>query len=161
MYALICTLVPNHQGFYIQEFSQASYPTADGFVWAEVEAEVDVHRYCGVQADSGWKIVPVIKPAFTVKQCEDLVQARLNEIAGSWGYTGDGGSGSIISALTYLGSNVPRFKAEAEALRDWRDQMWVWASQQLLKYMSGEMEVPTSEEALRNLMPPPPVRPDL
>ena len=50
-----------------------------------------------------------------IAQYEKDAQINLDAVAKSWGYD------SLVSAASYSGSSNPQFKAEAEALINWRD----------------------------------------
>ena len=36
---------------------------------------------------------------------------------------------SVLSCVSYLGSNVVQFAGDAQAMSDWRDALWRWASE--------------------------------
>lgn len=153
MYALICTLRPLHQGFCIQEFSNTAFQVAPGFEWAEVESEVDTHEFCGVEVEGTWTIQPIARPDLSLAQAEAIIQDTLNTKALEWGYTSAPGVGSILSATTYLGSTNLKYRAEAEALAFWRDEVWSWAE---ARFASGNF---TTKDALLQEIPEAPVRP--
>lgn len=80
-------------------------------------------------------------------------QALLDSVAKAWQYN------DIASAATYLGSNVPKFAAEAAALVDWRDAFW-WAAEQLMAAIQADTEsLPATPVAFLALMPAAPERP--
>lgn len=74
----------------------------------------------------------------------DLVQSRLDALAQSWGYD------NILSGASYAGSRVPRFKAEGEALADFRDATWA--------AVAANQDAP-SLAAFLAALPPLPTRP--
>lgn len=78
------------------------------------------------------------------RQAVDLVQTRLDTLAQSWGYD------NILSGASYAVSRVPRFKAEGEALSDFRDATWA--------AVAAAQDAPTLDAFLA-LLPPLPVRP--
>jgi hypothetical protein len=49
------------------------------------------------------------------------VTSAINDAAKAWGYD------DIVSAISYLTSTNPQYVAEAQALNQWRDQVWAWA----------------------------------
>jgi hypothetical protein len=73
------------------------------------------------------------------------VQARLDAHAQSWGYD------SALSACSYAGSKKARFRAEAQAIMDWRDDTWA--------AVDANQNTVTSAEELLALLPAPPARP--
>ena len=59
--------------------------------------------------------------AALISSASNAITTSLNDLAVAWGYT------DITSAATYLNSAVAQFKAEAESLTAWRDQVWYQA----------------------------------
>lgn len=78
------------------------------------------------------------------------IQNLLNSTAAQWGYD------DITSASTYLNSAIPQFKAEANALTAWRDNVWYQSGTIQLKPMA---EQPATVDELLSMLPKPPARP--
>lgn len=55
-------------------------------------------------------------PQFTVQ-----IQSVLDSGARAWGYD------NLISAVSYATSSVAQYAADASALTNWRDSVWMWA----------------------------------
>ena len=83
--------------------------------------------------------------AAVARQVVGMVQARLDDLAKSWGYD------HILSLCTYATSSVPRFRAEGQAGVDWRDATWA--------YVNQAQHTAPSLEALISGLPPIPERP--
>lgn len=60
---------------------------------------------------------------------------------------------NIFTALTYLDSKNPKFKTEAEALRDWRDELWTECYSYLAKVESGEIKIPDNWKEVLEVLP--------
>lgn len=82
------------------------------------------------------------------------IERFLNDFAAAWGY-----SQGIGVAVTWVGSGNTRFRDEAMALSQYRDEVWVWVEQYCAQIESGGVEAPASEEELVALLPPAPQRP--
>ena len=78
------------------------------------------------------------------------IQSMLDRAAQAKGYD------SILSAVSYKDSLVPRFAAEASAFKAWRDAVWEAATQQLAAVQAGQREAPASFAALQAELPQPP-----
>jgi hypothetical protein len=82
--------------------------------------------YMQQKIHAGWReITGSWPPGPTQKQTQDTISASLtsalNDGATQWGYD------SIESGVSYINSTNPQFAADAQALIDWRDQVWDWA----------------------------------
>lgn len=53
---------------------------------------------------------------------------------------------NIFTALTYLDSKNAKFKAEAEALKDWRDDVWTKCYAYLAEVEAGKKKIPSTWE---------------
>lgn len=60
---------------------------------------------------------------------------------------------NIFTALTYLESKNPKFKAEANALREWRDDMWTECYAYLAKVEAGEIKIPDNWAEVEEVLP--------
>lgn len=83
----------------------------------------------------------------TIAQYEFEATSLLNEIANSWGYD------SIISAVSYANSTNAQFKADAEALIEWRDEVWA------VVYEIELGKLPKTTEDFVALLPKSPLKP--
>lgn len=94
-------------------------------------------------------LVDLPKPAKTdlISQYEFVAQSNLDAVAKSWGYD------SLVSAASYAGSSNPQFKAEAEALINWRDNYWAEA------YTIEAGTLPATADAFLALLPEAPIKP--
>lgn len=82
------------------------------------------------------------------------IERFLNDFSASWGY-----SQGIGVAVTWVGSGNTRFRDEAMALSQYRDEVWVWVEQYCAQIETGAVEAPASEEELVALLPSTPQRP--
>jgi hypothetical protein len=82
-----------------------------------------------------------------IKFYEFYAQTKLDDIAKSWGYD------SLISAVSYTNSKNLQFKAEANALIDWRDAYWAEA------YTIEMGPLPATAEAFFAMLPEAPTKP--
>lgn len=104
---------------------------------------------------------PVFKPAgssiqeewepWGVEQKIMEIQSRLQMVMDS--KAAERGYDNIFTALTYIDSKNPKFKAEALALKDWRDEMWTEGYDYIDKIEKGEFEVPNTWEDVEKLLP--------
>jgi hypothetical protein len=102
--------------------------------------------------DNSWKDVSSLHPLKPSKnqiiaQYEFAAQINLDKVAQSWGYD------SLVSAASYSGSSNPQFKAEAEALINWRDNYWSEA------YTIETGTLPATADAFLALLPKAPIKP--
>ena len=70
------------------------------------------------------------------------VQGHLDATARAKGYD------SALSCVTYINSTVPQYKAEATAMRDWRDAVWLRCYEVLAEVQAGTHPVPTEAELI-------------
>jgi hypothetical protein len=75
---------------------------------------------------AGWQeVTGNWPPTETQAQAQDRlspsVTSAINDGAQAWGYD------DIVSAVSYLTSTNPQYVKEAQALNQWRDQVWAWA----------------------------------
>lgn len=74
-----------------------------------------------IQADENGNpisVFPNLDKSQTIQEYENAAQKNLDFVAQSWGYD------SLVAAASYANSTNPQFKAEAEALIAWRDNLW-------------------------------------
>lgn len=83
----------------------------------------------------------------TVQNYLTKASQQLDSVADSWGYD------SIASAISYLFSTNPQYKAEAETLNAWRDIFWAQA------YSIVKGVLPETAEAFVAMLPAAPERP--
>ena len=60
---------------------------------------------------------------------------------------------SAAHLVGYINSTVPPWKAEAETFIAWRDQVWLFVFEKLAQVEAGEIEAPSSPEALIGWIP--------
>lgn len=101
----------------------------------------------------GWVLNVGRNAAAVQADYEAAAQELLDNTAASWQYD------NIYTAMTYIMSSVPQFKAEAAALSEWRDALWLSAHQVLAQVLAGTMQIPADALAFVALLPPPPIRP--
>jgi len=92
-------------------------------------------------------IVDYEAPALTVDSCNAFAQIQLEKVAQEWGYN------SIVSAASYVNSTNTQFKAEAEALIEWRDKVWAET------YTIKAENLPATADAFFALLPKAPIKP--
>jgi len=102
---------------------------------------------------AGWaEITGSWPPSETQLQAQTRLSAAisssLNKGAQQWQYD------DIVSAVSYINSTNPQYAAEAKALNQWRDIVWIWAATALPTITAGE----TEEQFLAN-MPAFPTKP--
>lgn len=73
------------------------------------------------------------------------VQTVLDAKAQAMGYE------SILSAVTYAGSLVPKFATEGNSLKAWRDSCWAYCYDLLAQAQAGTVAVPTIDEVVSGL----------
>lgn len=91
-------------------------------------------------------------PPMTEAAAIAAIQQRLDAQAKAWGYD------SALSAASYATSNRSRFRAEGEAIRDWRDATWERGYEILAQAQAGQIAVSSIPELLA-LLPAAPDRP--
>ena len=79
--------------------------------------------------------------------CNSAAQNFLDSAAKEWGYD------SLVSAASYANSTNPQFKAEAEALIAWRDNLWAEA------YTMETGKMPTNVNDFVAALPVAPTKP--
>jgi len=79
--------------------------------------------------------------------CEMSAQGLLDTTAKAWGYD------SLVAAASYANSTNPQFKAEAEALIAWRDNLWAEA------YTMETGKMPTNVNDFVAALPVAPTKP--
>ena len=84
---------------------------------------------------------------YNIRLYEQAAKLNLDLLAQSWGYD------SFISAVSYVNSTNAQFKAEAEALIEWRDSYWTQA------YTIEKENLPTTAEAFVAMLPAAPIKP--
>jgi hypothetical protein len=92
---------------------------------------------------------------FSIQAAALQLQQLLDLMAQSWGYD------NVVSAISYLASGNPRFRAEAQAMLDWRDQVWSWAETLELDVQNGIKSLPATMAEFLAQMPAPPARPSV
>jgi hypothetical protein len=85
---------------------------------------------------------PHIPPQPTQATLAAAVQGHLDATARAKGYD------SALSCVTYINSTVPQYKAEATAMRDWRDAVWLRCYEVLAEVQAGTRPVPTEAELI-------------
>ena len=104
-------------------------------------------------AEQGWTFdgvryaPPPPPPPPNARDYAAAVQARLDITAQQRDYD------NILSACSYIGSNVARFSREAEALKTWRDSAWAYCYSALDDIAAGQTSRPTIAEFVAALPP--------
>lgn len=80
-----------------------------------------------------------------LKALEAGIQAYMDSVAQDRGYD------NIYTAIGYANSTVTRFKEDAEAANQWRDQVWVTCHKLLDQYLAGEIEALTLDQVIERL----------
>lgn len=109
--------------------------------------------YMQAKIAAGWADITGSWPPAPTKaqndtQLLEAVSIALANGAQKWGYN------SIESAASYINSTNPKYKADAEALIQWRDVVWDWAFQAIKTAPANE----TSDQFLKS-MPVQPAQP--
>jgi hypothetical protein len=76
-------------------------------------------------------------PPPTREEYGAAVEAHINAVAVARGYS------TAVSMISYEGSSVPQFAAEAAALRAWRDNVWVAVAAIEADVAAGERSTPS------------------
>lgn len=82
---------------------------------------------------------------YTVKDYEDAVQKYLDDTVKTKGYD------NVYTCLSYKGDPDPIFSAEADAVLNWRSQVWRTAQGILNQWQQGQIEQPTVSEVISQL----------
>lgn len=90
---------------------------------------------------------PALNQNQIIANYEFAAQENLDAVAKSWGYD------SLVSAVSYANSTNPQFKAEAEALIEWRDKLWAEA------YTIEAGTLPVTADAFLAMLPAAPTKP--
>jgi len=115
------------------------------------ETESSQLPYIATAISNGWtEITGSFPPAETKQQAQNrltpAVTSAINDGAQSWGYD------SIESAVSYVTSSNAQYVAEAQAMSQWRDDVWDWAIPKLAavtpnttagEFLATMPEVPT------------------
>lgn len=113
---------------------------SDGAVIPPDPANRDYREYLDwVAAGNVAEPAPGPSPEQVQQQYAAAIQAHLDAAARARGYDG------ILSCVSYLGSAVEPWAAEAAAARAWRDAVWVYAYALLA---SPPNPLPTPEELI-------------
>lgn len=96
---------------------------------------------------NGYPIAVDFVAPVTNDSCNDAAKNFLNSGAKSWGYD------SILSAVSYVTSTIPQYKAEGQALSDWRDAVW------FKTYTIEAGKLPKTIDAFLALLPAMPQKP--
>lgn len=138
-------LLPEHEGVHIE------VDDAQRAAWTTFRAN---------NTRDGLELIgPVVAPAPTIDDLAAVyviaVQGELDRVARSFGYD------SLAVAVTYAEEPaVPKFQAEAQALRGWRSLVWAACYAMLADVRAGTVPVPTEGGVLAAL-PVAPVQGDL
>lgn len=89
--------------------------------------------------------VASVDPALMLRTVQEAIQSMLDAAAQARGFD------SIFTAATYIGSAVPKFAADAQALRDWRDLCWATAYAIMDDVLAGAREMPTLADVLAEM----------
>ena len=82
----------------------------------------------------------------TIKRIIDYIQYKLDEFAKEKGYD------SILSAVSYSTSDIPKFKAEGIYAKKLRDSVWNKANELFNEFKSEQWEtIPTMSEIIQEL----------
>jgi hypothetical protein len=109
-----------------------------------------------IQTDATGTPVAVDRPGPTADQIrtqyETAAQSLLDSTAKAWGYD------SVISAASYTTSGVAQYKADAQALIEWRDALWQ-AAYGVEVSVRGGTAMPATAADFLAMLPAPPARP--
>jgi len=95
--------------------------------------------------DGGNYVMPPPPPPPSIEDYRVAIGGALDDKAKERDYD------NIVSACSYANSTNAKFKAEANALSVWRDQVWEYAAQQLALVVSGQIEQPTIDDFIESL----------
>jgi hypothetical protein len=87
-------------------------------------------------------IDPVRAAARAQERLTTAVQSHLDATARARGYD------SALSCVTYLDSTVPAYKAEATAMKLWRDAVWVRCITLMGEVKAGQRPIPTESQLI-------------
>ena len=85
---------------------------------------------------------PYIPPQPTQETLSAAVQAHLDATARARTYD------SALSCVSYIDSTVTTYRAEAAAMRDWRDAVWLRCYELLAEVQAGTRPIPTESELI-------------
>lgn len=92
---------------------------------------------------------------FSIQAAASQLQQILDAASQAWGYD------NVVSAISYLSSASPKFRAEAQAMLEWRDQVWSWAETLEVDVQNGIKTLPATMAEFLSQMPPSPARPNV
>lgn len=99
--------------------------------------------------------IPVTLTADEIRaNYEGAAQVMLDRFANSWGYD------TIARAVGYVNSKSAKYKAEGQALSDWRDDVWT-ASETIDEAVEAGGPPPVDVNAFLAMLPAPPARPQV
>lgn len=79
------------------------------------------------------------------KQYTDAVQKWMDDTAHARGYD------DIFTAISYADSSVPKFKAEGQACKAWRDKVWVACYAYMDDVLAGKEPLVPVEDLIKRL----------
>lgn len=127
----------------------------DGQVYGYDEADETQLPLIKNAIDNGWKEItgqwpPKPSAEEALFAFESEAKRIVKEVAKSWGYD------DMNSAASYVHSRNERFAAEARALLDWRDSVWLWIEEHSQQIMDGEF----LDKSVQSSLPALSVKPD-
>ena len=139
-------------GFFDSEVNPSIVPSDAKEISAQIRNDLLAVLATGKVLASDKSGLPIaVDPTYTndqiIAQYNNAAQVNLDKVAKSWGYD------SLVSAASYSGSSNPQFKAEAEALINWRDNYWSEA------YTIEAGTLPATSDAFLALLPAAPTKP--
>jgi len=139
MFALI--LKQNNK---IKDVQAQMFPVAPAFEWVE----------CPENCKLEWDYDP--ENGFSEPQKEEtqqqlikrfraLIKNHLSAVATEKEYYNE------ADIVSYVTSSIAAWKAQAQAFIAWRDQVWVYARQEILKIINGQRTTPSEAEFINEL----------
>lgn len=117
---------------------------ADTHSFSEEKDLID-KEFISANPEKFMSYIPVNKRAALQQKYTDAIQKWMDNTAHTRGYD------DIFTAISYADSSVPKFKAEGQACKLWRDKVWVECYDYLDKVLSGEVELIPIEELILKL----------
>lgn len=128
----------------VVQVDESGFPVHQSMQWVD----------CPEDCKAGWILIdgvlqpepePVKTLAESIQEIQGAIKSKLHEVAAQRNYD------SPLSIATYTDSKNTTWAAEAKAFTDWRDDVWIYAIEQLALFEAGHRDIVTVDEFLTEL----------